>query len=141
MLRISNIKLRADFDPSKENELLAQKIQKILRVKQDKILSFSISKKSIDAREKNNVQLVYSVDVETENEKSYLGIKNVSPNEPLEYVIKKTKRTTSPVVVGSEPAGLFCALVLAEHGLNPIVVEQGMDVDRRKRKILERRST
>lgn len=52
MLRISNIKLRADFDPSKENELLAQKIQKILRVKQDKILSFSISKKSIDAREK-----------------------------------------------------------------------------------------
>jgi uncharacterized protein len=37
MLRISNIKLRADFDPSKENELLVQKIQKILRVKQEKI--------------------------------------------------------------------------------------------------------
>lgn len=42
MLRISNIKLRADFDPSKEKELLAQKIQKILKVKQNKILSFSI---------------------------------------------------------------------------------------------------
>lgn len=132
MLRISNIKFRADFDPSKEHELLAQKIQKILRVKQDKILSFSISKKSIDAREKNNVQLVYSVDVEMKNETSYLGIKNVSSYEPLEYVIKKTEKTIRPVVVGSGPAGLFCALVLAEHGLNPIVVEQGMDVDKRK---------
>lgn len=92
MLRISNIKLRADFDPSKEKELLARKIQKILRVKQDKILSFRISKKSIDAREKNNVLLVYSVDVEIENEKSYLGIKDVSSHEPFEYVIKKTKK-------------------------------------------------
>ncbi|OIJ10641.1 hypothetical protein BKP35_13205 [Anaerobacillus arseniciselenatis] len=132
MLRISNIKLRADFDPSKEQELLIQKIKKVLRVKQDKILSFTISKKSIDAREKNNVQLVYSVDVEIENEKSYLGIKNVSSFEPFQYVIKKSKKTTRPVVVGSGPAGLFCALLLAEHGLNPIVVEQGMDVDRRK---------
>jgi uncharacterized FAD-dependent dehydrogenase len=132
MLRISNIKLRADFDPSKENELLAQKIQKLLKVKQNKILSFHLSKKSIDAREKNNVQLVYSVDVEIENEKAYLGIKNVSSFEPLDYMIKETKKTTRPVVVGSGPAGLFCALVLAEHGLNPIVVEQGMDVDRRK---------
>ena len=132
MLRISNIKLRADFEPSKENEFLAQKIQKILRVKQNKIMSFHISKKSIDAREKNNVQLVYSVDVEIENERSYLGIKNVSSFELLEYVIKKTQKTTRPVVVGSGPAGLFCALVLAEHGLNPIIVEQGMDVDRRK---------
>ncbi|MDP4107422.1 MAG: FAD-binding protein [Bacillota bacterium] len=132
MLRISNIKLRADFEPNKEIELLAQKIQKILRVKQDKILSFSISKKSIDAREKHNILLVYSVDVEIKNEKSFLGIKNVSSIEPMEYVNKKTKKTTRPVVVGSGPAGLFCALVLAEHGLNPIIVEQGMDVDQRK---------
>src|SRR6056297_521598 len=117
MLRISNIKLRADFDPLKENELLAQKIKKILRVKQDKIMSFSISKKSIDAREKNNVQLVYSVDVEIKNERTYLGLKGVTSFEPLEYVIKETKKTTRPVVVGSGPAGLFCALVLAEHGL------------------------
>ena len=132
LLRISNIKLRADFDPSEENELLAQNIQKILKVKQDKILSFSISKKSIDARKKNNVQLVYSVDVEIENESSYLGIKNVSSVKPIEYVIKKTQKSTRPVIVGSGPAGLFCALVLAEHGLNPVVVEQGMDVDQRK---------
>lgn len=132
MLRISNIKLRADFEPSKENELLAQKIQKILKVKQDKVLSFCISKKSIDAREKNNVLLVYTVDVDIKNESSYLKIKNVSSYEPTEYVTKETKKTIRPVVVGSGPAGLFSALLLAEHGLNPIIVEQGMDVDKRK---------
>lgn len=132
MLRISNIKLRADFDPKRENELLAKKIEKTLRVKQDKILSFKISKKSIDAREKNNVQLVYTVDVEVKNEKASVGMKNVTSFEPSEYVINKTKKTIRPIVVGSGPAGLFCALLLAEQGLNPIVVEQGMDVDRRK---------
>ncbi|MDF2536017.1 MAG: hypothetical protein K0R18_2176 [Bacillales bacterium] len=133
MLRISNIKLRADFEPSKENELLSQKIQKILKVKQDKISSFKISKKSIDAREKNNVQLVYSVDIEIENETKYLGMKDVSSVKTLEYSIKNVRKTTHrPVVVGSGPAGLFCALILAEQGFNPIVVEQGMDADRRK---------
>ncbi|MDF2557655.1 MAG: hypothetical protein K0R71_1483 [Bacillales bacterium] len=133
VLRISNIKLRADFDPSKEKQLLELKIKKILKIKQDKMITFSISKKSIDAREKNNVLLVYSVDVKVENETLYAGIKDVSFFEPIEYVIKKTpKRITRPIVVGSGPAGLFCALILAEQGLNPIVVEQGMDVDRRK---------
>lgn len=135
MLRISNIKLRADFDRSKENQLLALKIQKILRVKQDKILSFHIAKKSIDAREKNNIQLIYTVNVEIKNEISYLGIKDVTSFEPLEYVIKKTQKNIRPVVVGSGPAGLFSALVLAEHGLNPIIVEQGMDVDKRKKAV------
>ncbi|MEH7109797.1 NAD(P)/FAD-dependent oxidoreductase [Bacillus sp. JJ1764] len=132
MLRISNIKLRADFDPTKENQLLAQKIQKMLRVKQDKILSFRISKKSIDAREKSNIQLVYSIDVEMNNERSYLGIKDVSYIESFVNVKKEINKKIRPVVVGSGPAGLFCALVLAEHGLNPIVIERGMDVDRRK---------
>ncbi|MCD8501451.1 MAG: FAD-binding protein [Bacillaceae bacterium] len=75
---------------------------------------------------------MYTVDVGIKNEKSYLGIKNVSSFEPLVYGIKKTQKNIRPVVVGSGPAGLFCALLLAEQGLSPIVVEQGMDVDRRK---------
>ncbi|UTW70276.1 hypothetical protein KHA80_06660 [Anaerobacillus sp. HL2] len=53
MLRISNIKLRADFDPSKEQELLARKIKKILKGQTGQnIVFFSISKKSIDAKGK-----------------------------------------------------------------------------------------
>lgn len=132
MLRISNIKLSVDFEPSQELAILEKKIEKILKVKKGIIKSFRISKKSIDAREKNNVQLVYSVDVEVNNESLYSHIKNVAIVKPMENIIHKTTTISRPIIVGSGPAGLFCALVLAEHGLNPIVVEQGLDVDRRK---------
>ena len=132
MLRISNIKLNVNFEPSQELAILEKKIEKILKVKKGIIKSFRISRKSIDAREKNNVQLVYSVDVEVNNESLYSHIKNVAVVKPMDRVIHKTTTISRPIIVGSGPAGLFCALVLAEHGLNPIVVEQGLDVDRRK---------
>lgn len=135
MIRIKNIKLRADFMPEKENELLLQKITKILKLKKGSYVNFEISKKSVDAREKNNVFLVYSVDLEMKNEDSYLKIKDVDKVEKAEYAIGIAKNTSRPVIVGSGPAGLFCALILAEHNMNPIVIEQGMDVDRRKQAV------
>lgn len=135
MIRIKNIKLRADFKPEKENELLQQKIAKILKLKKGEFVKFTISKKSVDAREKSNVLLVYSVDLEMKNENAYLKIKDVDKIEITAYSKTEVKNGSRPVIVGSGPAGLYCALILAEHGMNPIVIEQGMDVDKRKQAV------
>lgn len=105
-------------------------------------LSFSIFKKSIDARDKNNILFVYSVAVSgnlpdiPEEKLSKFGI---SVHEPISLKIDEygDKVAEPPLVVGSGPAGLFAALILAENGYNPILIERGGSVEERK-KLVER---
>ncbi len=99
--------------------------------------SFYIYKKSIDARKKSDIKLVYSVACEVDvaskiSEEKLLqsGIK-LSPELTLEFKLQGQKESKPPVVVGFGPAGMFCALALARAGLNPIVIERGADVDTR----------
>jgi uncharacterized FAD-dependent dehydrogenase len=99
--------------------------------------SFYIYKKSIDARKKDNIKLVYSVALEadvaskiSEERLSELGIK-LSPELKLEFKQIGEREKNPPIVVGFGPAGMFCALALARAGLNPIVIERGADVDTR----------
>jgi len=92
-----------------------------------------IYKKSIDARHKNNIKFVYSVIFE---KKDIFGEKQ---NDIEIIKMKPGERTqkSRPVVVGFGPAGMFCALVLAENGYNPIVFEMGADIDERIKKVDE----
>ena len=96
-----------------------------------------IYKKSIDARKKNDIKLVYSVAVECESADEFDAelLKTFSFSE-----IKDDKITVNfgssdmngrPLIVGMGPAGMFCALYLAEHGYRPILIERGDDVDTR----------
>lgn len=57
--------------------------------------------------------------------------KNAEIAEKYEYNVEKFRGTVSPVVVGAGPAGLFAALILAQSGANPILIERGRDVDTR----------
>jgi len=98
--------------PEKEAEFL-QKIQKAFKKKVG-LKDIEILKKSIDARDKENVKFVYNIQLGTK--KKLVGVDNYE---------KITEAKTRPVVVGSGPAGLFCALVLATVGLSPIVLERG----------------
>ncbi|MBQ8882569.1 MAG: NAD(P)/FAD-dependent oxidoreductase [Clostridia bacterium] len=82
---------------------------------------FRIAKKSLDARKKNDLCFVYSVEVA-----------DTSPQEEIVEKIDSAKIPSEPiVVVGSGPCGLFCALRLIERGFAPVVIERGKSVDER----------
>ncbi len=132
MLKITNMKLGIDY---KEGEI-ATKISKMLRCDVKDIERINIIKKSKDARNRSNIKWVITLSIEIKNENKYLNIKNVSKLVVKEYEVEKAKSDKRPVIIGSGPAGLFCALVLARSGLKPIVIERGSDVDTRV-KVLE----
>jgi len=131
MIRISDIKLGLD---ASEKEL-RKKVLKLLGVKDVK--SFSISKKSIDARKKPDIYYVYSVDIETENENQLVKkLKNVQIIEKKPYVFPKSTPISKPVVIaGTGPAGLMCGLTLAQNGYKVILLERGKCVEERKKDV------
>lgn len=135
MYRIENIKIREDLD----NQELIEYICKKYRISIRDILSWSIFKKSIDARDKNDIFYNYTIDIES-NKK----IKNAK-------IIKKEKIELNnicnkpslirPVIVGAGPAGIFCALTLARNGIKPIIIEQGKKVEDRQKDVEEFRKS
>ncbi|MBN2739231.1 MAG: hypothetical protein JXR70_19790 [Spirochaetales bacterium] len=135
--RVSQIKLPFNHGPEALEKAIALKL-KPLKLK---ILSVKIVKKSIDAR-KNEVHVVYSADVLTQANEGFLqipdGLKDIIEHKEEAYVFPITKKASAskrPLVVGTGPAGLFSALVLAENGFNPIILERGDKIEERKKKI------
>ena len=132
MLRVSNLKLGIDEDIS----LLKKLILKKLKIKENELIKYFIYKESIDARKRGRIDFVYTVDVEVKNENKILknSIKDVVEIKQRNYIgveMGSEKLKHRPVIVGSGPAGLFAALVLAQRGFNPIMLERGLDVDNR----------
>ncbi len=128
MLQISNIFLPPDFDFNNIKTHCA----KILGTKSNEIEKVWLHRRSIDARNKRNVQFCCTFRLNTQNEQRFLNIKNVTLVKDNTYIIKRgTSKKSNVIVVGLGPAGLFAALTLSRKGLNPIVIERGQDVDKR----------
>ncbi len=136
MIRLSNIKISANINPT--SELLKKKAEKILK---SKVNSIKIAKKSIDARDKNNVHYIFALDIEIKNEKKYLKYKNVSKTPVYKYTISKSELSKRPVIVGFGPAGMFAGLVLAYSGAKPLILERGYSVEKRQDAIYKFHST
>ena len=129
MIRISNIKIGI-FENFDIKKMCAKKAG----VKENDILSYKIFRRSLDARKKDNIHYVYTVDINVKNENKVLSKKNkdisVSPDMEYKFPEGVCNIKKSPVVVGFGPAGMFCGLLLAQMGLCPVIVERGQDVDK-----------
>lgn len=136
MIRIRNIKISIENDNS---SFISKKISKILHISNDEIIKISINKKSLDARKKDNLFYVYELDLSLKNEQKILKkykSKDLFEKPIEEYIFpKQHANIESPIIVGSGPAGLFSAYVLAEHGYKPIVIERGEMIEERVKSI------
>ena len=136
MIRISQIKLPVTHT---EKDLVRE-ICKKLKCNENEF-EYKLSKKSIDARKREGLQYIYSVDVRLLKRKEE-SFKTKSPSiaiikeESYQMPVLK-KEMDSPVIVGAGPAGLFCGLILARAGAKPIILEQGESVENRTKTVEE----
>ena len=139
MLRIPQLKLHIHHT---ETELRLA-VKKELKLPHDNF-SYTIKKRSIDARKKQELHFVYAIDVAlSEKEEQRLLAKSKgkllpAPKEDYSFVPYGTKPMKHrPVVIGAGPAGLFCAYFLAKNGYAPLVLERGEPMEERIKRVEE----
>ena len=135
-LKIDNIKIREDL---RQVDIIKKACIKN-KIDFNLVKDWKILKKSIDARNKEDIFYNYAVmlEVKKDMDKKHLS-KNVSiiTDEKVSTneikVLRKSSR--SPIIIGAGPAGLFCALTLIDNGIKPIIVEQGKKVNKREQDV------
>ena len=134
MLRLTELKLPLDHTESELTAIILAKLQ----ILPEDLLSYSIFKRSHDARNKSDILLVYIVDVETNQNAQLLdrfkGDSRVFLTPDMAYIpvaqapLNPIER---PIVIGLGPAGLFAGLLLAQMGFCPLILERGKSVRER----------
>lgn len=140
MLRITNIKLPLDHSSS----AIKEEVVRVLQLQESELIGLSVFKRSHDARKGNLIFLIYSLDIELTAEAEarclaqFAGKGSVKPSPDMQYKFVTEKLTNfpqaeqqRPVIIGFGPCGILAALLLAQMGLKPIVIERGQDVRQR----------
>ncbi|WP_230432061.1 NAD(P)/FAD-dependent oxidoreductase [Plesiomonas shigelloides] len=134
MIRLTEIKLPLNHEDGALLDAIAAK----LKIPAQQVISFNVFKRGYDARKKNDIQLIYTVDVEVANAEKLLAKfekdQHVRPTPDMSYKFvaqAPANLQERPLVIGFGPCGLFAALVLAQMGFKPIIVERGKEVRER----------
>ncbi|MBQ8429707.1 MAG: FAD-dependent oxidoreductase [Clostridia bacterium] len=120
LITLSDVKLPVTSPESELFKLAQKKLG-------GKVGYFAIKKKSLDARDKNNLRYVYTIEFSKD--------KKEEEREELERLSKDKTPKDKVLIVGAGPAGLFCALRLLQRGITPIVIERGDPVEKRERRV------
>ena len=134
MIRITEIKLPLEHQPSDINAAIIKK----LGINVADLLEYTIFKRGVDARKANAILLAYTLDVTVQGEAKVLAklrkdphVK-VAPDTSYHFVAKAPNELKNrPVIIGLGPSGLFAALILAQSGFKPLVLERGKAVRER----------
>jgi hypothetical protein len=134
MLRITELKLPLNHPENMlENAILDR-----LGISAKELITYTIFRRGFDARKRNAILLVYTVDIETANEQAILNrLQNdphisLTPDNTYHFVTQAPKNLTArPVIIGTGPCGLFAGLILAQMGFRPIILERGKEVRER----------
>jgi uncharacterized FAD-dependent dehydrogenase len=134
MLRLTEIKLPLGHAP----DALGTAIAKRLRVSPGDILNQTVIRCGHDARKKSAIALIYTVDVAVKDEAAVLaraaGDRNIrlAPDTEYKFIAQAPQGLTErPLVIGAGPCGLFAALILAQMGFRPIILDRGKVVRER----------
>ena len=138
MLRLNEVKLPLEHDEA----ALPAAILARLGIGAADLLGFTVFKRSYDARKRSAVVLIYSLHVEVRDEAAVLARLRhdihlmPAPDTDYKFVaggeqLAGHTHEPRPIVIGTGPCGLFVALILAQMGLRPIILERGKQVRER----------
>ena len=126
MLRINEISVSLGAD----REQIIRAAASAVVIDTGDITYFEIARESIDSRKKNNIKMIYSVNIEIDGDEQSVAARfpanKISLCERYHYEMPTCRRTSRfrPIIVGFGPAGMFSALVLARAGLRPLVLRR-----------------
>ena len=134
MLRITELKLPLDHPENMVKTAILDR----LGISAEQLITYTIFRQGFDARKRNAILLVYTVDVETTNEQTIVNRLQddpqitLTPDSTYRFVTQAPKNLEQrPVIIGTGPCGLFAGLILAQMGFRPIILERGKEVRER----------
>jgi uncharacterized protein len=134
MLRLTDVQLPLEH----EEQALADAIISRLGIAREQLLRYTVFRRSYDARKRTAITLIYTLDVEVADEQALLRTHQgnpriaVAPDTGYRFVGHAPEGLRlRPVVIGAGPCGIFAALILAQMGFKPILIERGKPVRER----------